>query len=194
MKTLILNYLLVSPLFTYLVILGGSLIEGDVTLFTSAFLLSQGYLNIPLVFLTTVLGVAISDLAWYFFGRKIDQGTLVFRWLMKIVKPLDRHFDERTFRTIVISKFAYGMGHLTSMKAGSKGMTFKSFLKLNFSATLIWYAVLASLGYISGASFELLKGYIKYTELAILVGIVLLFLLEKLVEWRVEARDRAETG
>ena len=61
--------------FPYLVIFFAMLLEGNVTLFTSGFLLSQGVFNPILLFTSVFLGAMAEDVIWFWFGLKVKGST-----------------------------------------------------------------------------------------------------------------------
>ena len=163
----------------YAIIFFGTIFEGDVTLFSAAFLTQQGIFNPLFVFILALLGAEAGDLAWYFLGRYLSSHhvsiSIIHKWIGKASGPLDHHIERRLTHTVLISKFAYGFNHLALMRVGMKGIKLSEFLKTDILATFFWVLIVGVLGYVSGASFELVKGYLKLAEIGLLLSIIIFF-------------------
>ena len=89
----------------------------------------------------------------------------------------DNHILERTPHVLFISKFTYGLHHLILLRAGALHVDFKKIIKIDLVTTLIWIFIVGGLGFISGASFTLIKHKLEYLEIGILVAIVIFFIV-----------------
>ena len=85
-----------------------------------------------------------------------------------------------------ISKFAYGMGHITSFRVGALGMEPAKFIKTNSLVSVPWFFLVSGLGFASGASFLLFKEYLRFAEIAILLGVAVLVGFQHLVRYRLD--------
>lgn len=183
-NSLILHYLYVWALWKpigYSLVFLGMTLEGDMILFTIGFLTQQGLLDVPYVFLFAVAGAVAGDVAWYWLGSKLKTPyrlfSLIRRWIDRASPPLDEHLVNRTMHTIFVSKFVYGFNHLILMRAGMLRLRLKSFIKANIIATIFWVLVVGGLGYLSGASFILIRRYLRFAEIALLIGLAIFFTL-----------------
>ena len=158
------------------------IIEGEVFLLAATFLASQGFLNPELTFLAVFGGVTAGDSLWYYLGHRINHSNAYFgRWLVKKTGQFDEHLLNNSLRTIFISKFVYGAHHFILARAGVLKLKFKEFLKDDFIANLAWTVIIGGLGYLSGASFQYIKHYLKFTEYALFIGLAAFFILDFLV-------------
>ncbi len=166
----------------YLVFFLAMLVEGEIFLFVAAFLTQQGVFN-PFIMAPVVLtGITVGDILWYRLGLKLNHSaSRLARWAEKISKPFDHHLSTRPMRTIMISKFIYGVHRAIIIRSGILKIDFHKFLKYDFRANLIWLVVVGGLGYASGASYHLIKGYLRFAEIAILGIIILFLILERLL-------------
>lgn len=176
-----LHYLTEYQTLGYIIIFLGMMIEGDVLLFTAGFLTYRGYFAIDIVLLIVFLGVIIGDNLWYALGEIINENSVFGRFITRLAKPFDEHLRKQTIRTIFISKFAYGIHRPTLFRAGMLRLPFKKFIEGDVIASLAWIFLIGGLGYLSSASFILIKHYLRYTELTLLFGLILFILISHLL-------------
>ncbi len=182
MNSLLFHYLPALGPAVYLFIIVAMIIEGEIFLFAAAFLASQGYLNPGLTFLALFGGVMLGDSFWFWLGHKINHtNNVIGRWLVARTGRFDGPLLNNSLRTIFISKFVYGAHHLMMMRAGVIKLKFREFFKDDFAANLVWVLVIGGLGYLSGASFQFVKHYLKFTEYALALGIILFFVADFLI-------------
>ncbi len=166
----------------YGIIFVSMIFEGEVFLFTAAFLAAQKFLGLTPTFLSVLAGVTFGDSLWYWLGHKINHSDNRFsRWLVKKTGQIDDHLLKSPLRTILISKFIYGIHHLILARAGVLKLKFKEFFKDDLIANLAWVFIIGGLGYISGASFIFVKRYLKFAEYSLILGLALFFILDFLV-------------
>jgi membrane protein DedA with SNARE-associated domain len=172
----------------YAVVFIGMILEGDIVLFTSSFLAHQGFFDIGDLAFFILTGVFIGDSLWYLAGRLIDNHlsgnsrmSLVNRWVTKIAMPLDTHLLNYPFRTIFISKFAYGLHHALLTRLGMLRFSWKRFVKIDFIANISWVFIVGGLGYFSGAAFFASKHYLRFAEVGLLLALILFLIVEHLV-------------
>jgi len=178
----IIKLLLTAPWIGYTTAFVGMVLEGDVMLFTISFLTREGFFYPIPMFITIYAGVIIGDILWYRLGRHLAQSRkLLHRVFINLTEASDVHLAERPFRTILVSKFAYGIHHLILMRAGAINIPLKQFIRDDMAASLAWAVVVASLGYFSSYSFALARHYLRFAEIALLAGIVVFILAERYI-------------
>ncbi len=183
-KTLLLHYLLIAPIFAHFLIVIGMMFEGDVVLYTTALLTQQEFLKIEWSLPLAILGMFLGDMLWFEIGRRVPQTFFLRKYLDRLSEGADGHLTENPIRTLFISKFAYGMGHLAIMRAGTiDGTSLKEFLKKDFMASLPWFILVWGLGHGTGTMLPHLKSYLKYVEIGIAAGIILLLAIQHLVRY-----------
>ncbi len=176
-----LHYLTEYQTLGYIIIFLGMMIEGDIFLFTAGFLVNRGYFAIDIALLAVFLGTLIGDNLWYVLGEMINEDSLFGRFITRITKSFDKHLRERTFRTMLITKFAYGVHRPILFRAGMLRLPFKKFIEGDITAIVLWVFLIGGLGYLSSASFILIKHYLRYTELTLLFGLILFILISHLI-------------
>lgn len=156
--------------------------EGDAVLFISAFLVHQGALSLLPVLLTTLWGMILGDNLWYSLGLKLKKSdSFLNKWAEKLTQPFDEKLKSSPLQTIFLSKFTYGIGHVIFFRAGALKIKWRKIEQSDILATLFWMSIVGSLGYFSGASFSYIKHYLRFGEIALLLGLFIFFGLEYLI-------------
>jgi len=172
METIFLDYLAVWKPLALLAIVLGIMLEGEMVLFTAAFLTQQGWFGLGEMLPAVMAAAHVGDWSWYGLGRRVClPGAALNRWICRLAAPLDRRLARDPSRMIFISKFVYGLNHLTLLRAGATKIEPGAFAKGEVLAATMWTLVIGGLGYFFGASVAFLKEYIRYSELALLAGL-----------------------
>jgi len=170
----------------YFLIFLGLLLEGEFILFTAAFLTHQGVFGFGHMAVVVVVGVLMGDVLWYLAGTRLAKTHYRWqKWFNRIAGPFDRHIMKRPFHTIFISKFTYGLYHVIVLRAGILGVKLRDFLKADLPSVFIWSVVVGGLGYGASAFFLLLRHYLRFFEMALLLGLVSFFLILHLISRRI---------
>lgn len=176
------HYLTEYQTLGYIMIFLGMMIEGDILLFTVGFLVHRGYFDVGTMLALIFSGVIIGDNIWYILGELIGGKDNFFtRFIKRITESFDDHLKKRTVRTIFITKFAYGLYRLTLLRAGMLKLPFKKFIEGDIIASIFWIFLVGGLGYLSSASFILMRYYLRYTEITLLFGLVLFILISHIL-------------
>lgn len=163
----------------YILIFLGMIIEGDAVLFAASFLAYQGFFNPFIMAGTAFLGVLFGDFLWYWAGSWIKTPSFFFwRWVQRIAQPFDAYLKRKPFRTIFVSKFAYGVHHALLFRAGVLGIRLTELAKVDFLSTSFWMSIVIGLGYASGVSFAYIKHYFRFAEFILLAGFIVFVLIE----------------
>lgn len=170
----------------YLAVFAGVVLGGEILLLAAGFLAAQGYFNVFLVILLATLAVVLVDIVWYIIGRtgRIAFAKRIEKHLIRKKEKtsgLDNLLKKHASKTILLVRFVYGIRAIVLIFAGALKMDFWKFLGLNLIGSLVWAVVMTLLGYFFGASFEILKAYIKngllFATLVLMVGILVLFIV-----------------
>ncbi|MCX6736006.1 MAG: VTT domain-containing protein [Candidatus Parcubacteria bacterium] len=163
------------------------MIEGDATLFAAAFLTSEGFFDIGDMLVIAIPAVIIGDIVWYFLGRNgISKFPKLKAWADNFAKPVDRHLTDRTFQTLLITKFTYGAHHAILLRAGMSRIHFRKFIKNDILAVSVWFPVIWSLGYFSSISLVFIRRSLRFAEVSLLIGLVLFFGIRYLARKRMQ--------
>jgi len=174
MESIFLHYLTAWKPLALAAVFFGIVIEGDMVMFTAAFLTHQGLFNVGEMLLLTMAATHAGDWGWYGLGRLVCRpGAAVERWVCRLAGPLDQRLAKDPSKVIFVSKFAYGLNHLTLLRAGAVRIAARVFARGDMPAATLWVLTIGSLGYFAGASSALLKSYIRYSELGLLAGLLI---------------------
>jgi len=182
METIFLQYISNLGWLIYVIVFIGMFVEGDAILFTVFYLASLGHLDVWLLFGISVIGVIVGDMIWYRIGEHLEKRSEFFRKIAaKMTKTIDKRLHKYPFSTLCITKFTYGIHHAVLLRAGAMHMSLKKyFLTMSFAA-ITWTSIIGGLAYFSSLSIELLKRYIRYGEVGLLIGIILFLIIMHLL-------------
>jgi membrane protein DedA with SNARE-associated domain len=182
MEFLFLDYLANLGPWIYPLILVGMFIEGEAFLLIAAFTASQGLISLDGLLIYAYLGAVIGDILWHLLGRYSWRFLRPLHYITnKVTRPFFERIKNMPFWFILISKFTYGIHHLSLVRTGMMRMSLRHYLKIILIADIVWVMVITSLGYFFGASFGILKHYLKYGEVGLLLGLIVLVIVERLV-------------
>lgn len=189
MNSLLLSYLNSWEPLGYIIIFLGMMVEGDLVLFSTAFLAHQGIIAFIPAFLSALWGMILGDNLWYSLGLKIRNSSrlsFVTAWAERIAKKFDERLIKRPVRTIFIAKFTYGFNRAILIRAGMLRLKWRKIEQSDILATLLWMAIVGGLGYFASASFSLIKHYLRFAEVGLFLGLLIFFCLEHLIAKRVK--------
>lgn len=141
--------------FGYLAILIGTLIEGEAVLLLGGFFAQQGFLSLPMVIALGVTGTFLSEAALYHLG--LSKGHAIMRRSPARLARYERfaeHLHRHKYLLILGYRFIYGMRSVAPLAIGASGIRPGLFHSLNLVGTVIWTAVMATLGFFFGRSIS----------------------------------------
>ncbi|MFA6006507.1 MAG: hypothetical protein WC764_02140 [Candidatus Paceibacterota bacterium] len=179
----LLQYLTLSPAIAYFIVGVGMFVEGDIVLFTAAFVASLGYLDLGNLAMTVFICMLFGDAVWYSFGKGIRNatGNRLNKWVSKVTHPFDNHIKERPFHTIFFSKFAYGFHHAILLRAGSLKIPYPELLRADIIATFVWMLIVGGLGYGAGSWLPDGEQYLRNAGYIFLIAIFAFVFIEQLI-------------
>jgi membrane protein DedA with SNARE-associated domain len=166
----------------YLVIFAGSIIEGDATLLTAAFLANRNYFQLHYVILTAALATTAWNEALFhgarragkpFFQRKVERHKRyrsVQGWVLR-----------RSVWLLLFSRFIFGFRMAIPIACGAVGMRPLVFLIVNAVGAILWTVPLAIIGYAFGHVLAALWRDVKHYEWHIAIAV--LVLLTAVLAW-----------
>lgn len=194
METLFLHYIEAFRPVAYVAVFFGLILEGELVLFTALLLAHQGYLRLWELIPVALAGVFLGDYLWYRLGAYMaNTQNRVTLLADKINKVFGRSVASQPLRLLTISKFTYGLHRSTLVSIGMRKVSPKTFLRADVMAVCFWFAVVGGAAFIASASFSLIKHYLKYTEIFLLVVVVAWHLLERLVKKLIENRKKTDS-
>jgi len=170
MEPFFLHYLTFWRPIGYAIIFIGMIFEGEIVLFSAAFLTHQGFFHFGNTILLVASGVFIGDLFWYKLGTILGKrATLINKWSENLTKSFDDRIQKKLSWTLFITKFAYGIHHAILVRAGMLGVEFKYFLESDIPASIVWIFVVGGLGYFSSASLSGTR-HLRFIRIALNLG------------------------
>lgn len=152
-----------------------------------------GRLSVVLVLVMAAVASLISDVIWYWIGRK--GGGRVLGFLCRIslepescVRRTEQTFSRQGARSLLIAKFVPGFSTAAPPLAGIVGMSFPRFVMFTGLGGLIWAAVFVGLGWLFSYQLELVAGYASRLGSGLIALLVAAFV--GYVTWKFIARQR----
>ncbi len=164
----------------------GVLIEGEIVLIVSGILIHQGALPLQHTLFIISSSALMKTVLGYSLGVWISK-----RWpTSKFLKYVEKRiliflpkFKERPFWSIFISKFVYGVNHLSLIFAGFVNANFKLYIRAEIISTIIWLLGFLGIGYFfSFAAFKISHD-IRMVMILIFVFIVTFVGIQKLISF-----------
>lgn len=170
----------------YEVIFFGMFVEANVTTLGSSVLISYKILNPFFIVCLVIAGAFAEQYALYFLGRGLSRSKFLEYHVNRLVAKYDGHFTHKTFRSLLVSKFIFGLHRAVLIRCGMLKISLKHFTAATLRSTTIWLLFFFILGFIFSASYNSLKHYLKYGELALLIVSAIIFVLEYSISKRLQ--------
>ncbi len=148
----------------------------------SGFLASQGRFALPLVILAGAVGNTVGSLIAYslgFWGKE----RVVRRFIRKYGKfilvsedefdSMEKFMHKYKAPAVIISRVVPGFRTIVALPAGVFEIPMFQFLTFTFIGSLVWSALLASIGFYLGKNWKILEGYFRKFEVVIVAIIAL---------------------
>lgn len=187
----------------YFIIYLATIFLGNISAFTSFWIVSQGYLGawgIPLLALTLFLSDLTGDILWYSLGHT-TRGTRFGEWLKRRL-PWHAKIEQTLTRNgrglILLSKFVYASAFPVIFSVGWTKMPFKKFFRSSVLSILLWLPILLGLAYglTSGLSPLRAISVFRKFEFAFFIGLGLFlfsdYFLAKMFSRLFEKKNGAE--
>jgi membrane protein DedA with SNARE-associated domain len=149
----------------YLAVLAGTLLEGESILLLAGFAAHQGYLSLEFVMAIAFIGGTSGDQLLFWVGRRWGD-PLLHRFPAVHARTLQvGRLMRRWDAALVFSvRFLYGLRIAGPVAMGALGVGARRFAIFNALGAAVWAVVIAGLGYLLGASVEILLGDIEAYE------------------------------
>ena len=165
--------------YRYFLILPIAIIEGPIVTVIAAFLASQGYFNIFLVYLIVVLGDIIGDLIYYFIGKLGKNHKLLNRLeLNGRMGEVKIYLKENPGKTLLFGKLTHSAGFIILIGAGAANVPMKKFLLYNLIGTSVKSLVFLLVGYFTGSAYVLIDSYLGKIFLLLFVFVFCIFMFK----------------
>lgn len=161
----------------------GFVTPGELAVVTGGILASRGHVQMDILLGVVVLATVVGNATGFFVGRR--WGARMLGWA-----PLQRLFGSAIRKTqdfmgrrgewaIVLSRVSTPTRIVVPFLAGASGVSYPRFVLFDVPASLVWAVVYATLGYVLGASWDVIRELSGNAALLILI----LFLLALFIRW-----------
>lgn len=152
-------------------------VPAELTMIPAGYLVQQGEMHGWLVMLCaicgTVTGALINYSIAYYFGRKLilSHGRYFFMPHHKLLK-IESYFEKHGSISTFVGRLLPGVRHYISFPAGLARMKLKLFVLYTTLGGALWLIILFAFGYYIGENEALIKQYIIYVKVGILVVMI----------------------
>ncbi|MEK6895978.1 MAG: VTT domain-containing protein [Nanoarchaeota archaeon] len=170
-----------------LLLILGSIYPGEEAIILFSVLAGQGLISLPDVVVIGALGILLVD-NLIFWLAKSRMSTRIKRWRIFSKKSqrlsiiMHKLHKESPFLMLFITKFVYGMRHISVFYLSLKGMTWKRFFLYDVGAFALWGIIMIPLAWLAARGFTVGLHIATRIERILLIG-VLVALVFYLLEW-----------
>jgi membrane protein DedA with SNARE-associated domain len=188
--------------YRYVILFPLACIEGPLLALVVGFLIHGGYFSILPAYLLMCSGDFFPDIFYYYLGRFGKQKNLLEKYGSKSqfvtnnFPFIEKMWHEHGFKTMFLSKLAYGLSTPLLISSGLTKMSLKRFISYAFPITLFQYGVILTLGYYLGSSYELATKYIQSAGLivaaALIIFIIIYVAIQRYARRQIEKLEKEE--
>ena len=162
----------------YPLMLLAMIVEGPIVTAAAAFGAALGHFDITLVFLLSLLGDLIADIAYYglgYWGRTalIEKYGRYIGLHPKKIAPLEKLLNNHSIKTLVAIKLVPGAAPTGLTVIGAIRMRFDKFATLCLLITLPKSIIFTVIGFYFGETYNSISRYIEYGNYFLALGIAL---------------------
>jgi len=177
--------------YKYWIIFPVVIFEGPIIIILSGFLVSLGVLNPYLAFLVLIVGDLIGDSMYYSIGRYWRNSKFVKKYGRFVGYDaekavfLEDHFSKHLWKTLLVAKFAQGMGSTIQISSGIAKVNYLKFLWINIVGVIPKTIILMTLGFYIGDSYEKINEYIHsiaFTFVTLAITSFLYFTINRIIK------------
>ncbi|MDR2789908.1 MAG: DedA family protein [Campylobacteraceae bacterium] len=161
-------------------------LPSEIVVIPAGYLVYKGEMNYALVVLAGTFGSLMGALFNYFIALKLGRSLLLRYGKYIFFKPHHLEKVETFFRqhgeiSTFSGRLLIGVRHFISLPAGLARMNLVKFSLYTILGSFIWVNILALLGFFIGENEELIKKYLTYVIIAIiiLIAIAIFFYIKK---------------
>lgn len=180
----IVQYLQAHSLFflVYVFFAWGMLVEGLLFALTVMFLVTTNVVEVWPAMISVAVGAMLEQWLLYHTGTRLNGYPRITGWVNRIAQRFDDHIKQRTLRTLIISKFIYGIHRAILIRSGMLQLPRARFLKASLVSTAFWLLVIGVFSYyFSGSLLKLTKYTNWWVNILPIILIAVFLLAEKLV-------------
>lgn len=142
----------------------GFFLPGDSLLFTAGLLAAEGFFNLPVLIVLSVIAAVTGDSVGYVFGSKVGRKLFnkedSFLFKKEHLLKAESFYEKHGGKTIVLARFMPFIRTFAPIVAGIGRMRYSYFLAFNIIGGLLWAVGLPLLGYFLGRSIPDVDKYL----------------------------------
>ena len=164
--------------YRYFILFPLACFEGPMIAFVAGTLIPLGYFSPLPLFVVLVFADVLPDVAYYFFGRWGKEKSLIEKIGPKLKITPERFEVVRSlwhthpFKTMAVTKFAYGLSTPLLITAGLSHLPFNTFWRYSAILAAFQYSVLTGLGYFFGGYFAAVESTLVRVEMLVAAAAV----------------------
>lgn len=154
----------------------GLMFAGELILLPAIYMAVTGRLQIEYVFAVGVAATALSDVVWYYLGRRLPPSRFerfAGRRTARVMQKLERLYARRGPQILVMSKFVYGSRTAAQLLAGAHAMRLRTYLVANTTGVVLLVGVLIGLAYSVSGTVNRFGELVEHIEVAFLLFVLL---------------------
>lgn len=149
----------------YLLLVAGSLLEGETVVVLAAFAAHRGYLDPFAVFAIAAVCGWTSDQVLFHVGRRYGMAVIGrFAFVARRVERVHGLVERHPWTAAIGVRFAYGLRVAGPLLIGSSATTAPRFAAMNAVGALLWAALGVCIGWFFGAAAQALLGRVAHME------------------------------
>lgn len=170
-----------------LIIFLGSFFFGETVIISAAYATAQGVWSLPMVYIVAFIGTITADIIWFLGGQRLAH--LTKRWARyqtqyeKLIVAIQKITHGRPFLIMLVIKFLYGTRILTILFLSTSHVRLRTFILFDCIGTLIWLAVMISIGWLAGKSIINIVPFLNTIEFAVTLVIIILVAIRFGTKW-----------
>lgn len=167
------------------------IVMGEEAILFAGMLSHLGFMNFWIMMLVALAGAYTGDLVFFWMGWKygdtvIDKfGKYIFIPRKRFTK-VSRIFQNNGRWILVVSKFIYGLSHLTLLAAGAAKMPIKKVVKNQLWSSLVWVMTFGGIGYLFSSAISSVTRDLKTLGIFLLAVLAFSIIVSRLVDYIID--------
>ena len=148
-----------------LVVLIGTLLEGETVAIMAGFLANQGVIDGRLALVAAFLGALASDQVLFLIGRRFADHPMVMRQRKRpLFAGALARVESGPALYILVFRFLYGLRTVSPLAIGVSRVSARKFAFLNAIAAFVWASVMLGIGFAFGRTIQATFGRFHHVE------------------------------
>lgn len=169
--------------YRYWILFPLTFIEGPIISLIAGLFVANGTLSLLPTYIILCLGDIVPDTLYFGVGTLGRSADFLSRYLHRFgfsekrLLSIERLWQQHTFKSVLFSKWAYGLSTPLLMTAGLAKIPVGTFLRIVIPVVLIQYAILLMIGYEFGSSYAIINTYIQDAGWLVAIGVIVFLVL-----------------